>query len=128
MSHKSLNKYLNHLNSTGALKQLSELSAIHIERKVTDEEFQVSGERASATRRGWRGIVVAVGEHVFLLNLEIRRYGDVSGETRGVLGGGGASDGGGGSEDGVEFEGEGRWEDGGGAGDAEREGFRVEGR
>lgn len=45
-----------------------------------------------------------------------------------MLGGGGGAFDGGGSEDGVEFEGEGRWENGGGAGNAEREGFRVEGR
>ncbi|KAG2325055.1 hypothetical protein Bca52824_007783 [Brassica carinata] len=63
IKHKTLRKriiisqsyyYLNHLNVTGALKQLSELGAVDIEGKVTDEEFEVSSEGAAALllRRG----------------------------------------------------------------------------
>lgn len=79
---KRISSHFNHLNGTGALKELSELGAIDIEGKVTDEELEVSREGAALLRRG-----VVVSEHVVFLHLEIGRDGDVCDETRWVLGG-----------------------------------------
>ena len=53
-----MTRYLNHLDVSGALEELSELSAVDVEGEVTDEELEVRRE-GLLPPRGRRSVVVS---------------------------------------------------------------------